>query len=174
MGQKKSQTKIIQVRIIDSSLIIEADRLQLTKRLSSYLLRSRIKTIVPTRVKQETVDGPRSIAGYSKSANRIDKLIFRTNAVSVEAPDYSEGHTCRLTDRIRQCIAKKSGKQIHLIERADLEFVTLALNHMNQKEKVELVFRDNALETCIKSVLTSYHFTNRLTITRVSAHIACL
>lgn len=174
MGQKKPTAKVKQVRIIDSSLIIEADRLHLTKRLSNYLSRSRIQTIVPTKVKQETVDGPRAIPQYSKSANRIDTMIFRTNVVLVEAPDYRAGSTCRLTDRVRVCIANKSGKPVHLVERADLEFVTLALNHMDRNEKVELVFRDNALDTCIKTVLRSYRFTDKLTITHVSAHIARL
>ncbi|HKM77273.1 MAG TPA: hypothetical protein VJZ32_12740 [Candidatus Bathyarchaeia archaeon] len=174
MGPKNPTTKITQVRILDSSLIIEADRLRLTKRLSDYLSRNRIQTIVPTKVKQETVDEPRSIPEYSKSANRIDRLIFRSNAVSVEDPDYRDGRTCTLTDRIRDCIAKKSGKFAHLVERADLEFVTLALNHMNRNEKVELVFRDNALDACIKSILTSYRYANKLMITPISAHIDSL
>ncbi len=174
MGKKNSATKISQVRIIDSSLIIEADRKRLTERLSRYLSKGGIKTIVPTKVKQETVDDIRSTPYGSLSASRIERLIFKTNAASVEAPNYSSGQTCTLTDKIRQCIARKSGKQIHLVDRADSQFVTLALNHMDQNEKVELVFRDNALESCIKSILTSYRYKNKLTITSVSSYIGHL
>ncbi len=159
------------VRIVDSSLIIEADRLGVIRKLSVYLQKHQ-NTITPRKVKEETVDRPASIAGLSKSASRIDAGLFRKGLVVVEEPSYQDNKTCKTIDRIGDCIAKKSRKRRDLVERTDLDFVTLALNHIANGDVVEVVFRDAALQSCITSVLTPLGLIDKLKIISVSDFLA--
>jgi len=73
----------------------------------------------------------------------------------LEQPDYSDRQITRVVDNIRKCIARKSGKQVHLIERADLQIVAPAVAHAKGGGQVELIFRDKALKVCLEAALTS-------------------
>jgi hypothetical protein len=157
------------VRVIDSSLIIEANRVRLLSRLSIYFQKHPNQvTIAPRKVKEETVDRPAGIAGLSRSARRIDTELFRKGLIVVKDPSYRDNKTCKIIDRIGDCIAKRSGKRRDLVERTDLDFVTLALNHIANGDVIEVVFRDDALLGCIKSVLTAFGLINKLKIISVS------
>ena len=72
-----------------------------------------------------------------------------------EEPDYSDGQISKIVDRVRGCIAKKAGKPVHVVERADLQIVALAVFHAKKRDAVELVFRDKALKDCLESVLNA-------------------
>ena len=157
------------VRVVDSSLIIEADRLRITSKLSIYFLKHPNPiTIAPRKVKEETVDRPARIDRLSRSAGRIDTELFRKGSIVVEDPSYQDNKICRIIDRIGDCIAKRSGKRRDLVERTDLDFVTLALNHMANGDAVETVFRDDALLSCVKSVLMAHGLGDKLRFVSVS------
>ena len=169
MSQKKGGAAANLVRVIDSSLIIEADRVRVMSRLSIYFSKHPNPiTIAPKKVKEEAVDRPARIAWLSSSASRIDAALFRNGLIAVEDPSYQDSKTCKIIDRIGDCIAKRSGKRRDLVERADLDFVTLALNHIANGDVVELVFRDAALLSCIKSVLTAFRLIDKLKVESVS------
>ena len=138
------------VRIVDSSLLIEAERRRALDDLESYF-RSGPKTIAPPAVFEETVTEPKSIARFVSSASRIEKLY--TNTVVIEEPDYSSNPVSDVVDKVRKCIAKKAKKDEHLIELADLQIVALAVSYAIKGRTVELIFRDKALKDCLKSVL---------------------
>lgn len=138
------------IRIVDSSLLIEADRRKKLKRLEPYL-RS-VKSVAPPRVYSETVGEPSSVHSLASSAARIGAL-FTGGALTVESPNYSDPRVSKATDAIRECMAKAMGKMGHLVETADLQVATLAMSHLFNGEKVEVVFYDVPLLRCMRSVL---------------------
>ncbi|MCL5788628.1 MAG: hypothetical protein M1357_02345 [Candidatus Marsarchaeota archaeon] len=93
-------------RVVDSSLLIEADRRGVLVALEKYL-RSGPPAIAPPRVYEETVTEPRSI-GFDGSAARIEKL-FSSGAVETKHPDYTDSLVSNIVDRVRMCIADKAG-----------------------------------------------------------------
>jgi hypothetical protein len=138
-------------RVIDSSLLIEADRRGILGELEAYL-HANIPSVASPRVLEETVTEAKAI-GYADSAARIEKL-FNTGTLRLEQPDYSDRQITRIVDNIRKYIARKSGKQVHLIERADLQMVAPAVAHAKGGDQVELIFRDKALKVCLEAALT--------------------
>ncbi len=94
---------------------------------------------------------PRS-AGFHDSATRIERL-FNIGVLVIEQPDYTDSQVSSIVDRTRRCIAKKAGKPEHVVERADLQIVALAIAHAKKGDPVELIFRDRALKACLDSVL---------------------
>lgn len=144
---------MVDVRIVDSSLLIEADHAGALDALQRYL-RSGPGAIAPPRVFEETVTEPRSLGYFEASAARIEAL-FSNGTVTREEPDYSDGQISKIVDRVRGCIAKKAGKPVHVVERADLQIVALAVFHAKKRDAVELVFRDKALKDCLESVLNA-------------------
>ncbi len=144
-------------RIVDSSLLIEADRRRVLGALEADL-RSNPTAVVPPRVYEETVTEPKS-AGFDASATRIEKL-FKSGVLRVEPPDYTDSEVSDIVDRIRVCIATRAGKPAHLVERADLQIVALAVSHAKRGDSVELIFRDNVLKTCLDAVLRRLHVSN--------------
>ena len=73
--------------------------------------------------------------------------------VTIENPDYSESEVSDTVDKVRECIAKKAEKRVHLVELADLQIVALAASYARKGERVELIFRDKLLKDCLVSVL---------------------
>ncbi len=140
------------VRIVDSSLLIEADHRKVLAALEAHL-RSNPGTIAPPRVYEETVTEPKSLGYFASSASRIQKL-YANRVVTIEHPDYTDAQVSDLVDKVRECIARKAGKPVHLVERADLQIVALAASHAKKGDDVELIFRDKALKDCIESVFT--------------------
>jgi hypothetical protein len=140
------------VRIVDSSLLIEADHRRVLSALEAHL-RSNPGAIAPPRVYEETVTEPRSLGYFAMSASRIEKL-YVNGTVKVEELDYTDPQVSEIADRVRECIAKKAKKPVHLVERADLQVVALAASHATKGDDVEIIFRDKALKDCLGSVLT--------------------
>jgi hypothetical protein len=128
------------VRIVDSSLLIEADHRKVLGALEAYL-RLSPGAIAPPRVYEETVTEPRSIGHFAQPASRIEKL-YSNGAVKIERPDYADSRVSDIVDRVRECIAKKAGKPVHMVERGDLQIVALAAAHAKKGDGVELIFRD--------------------------------
>jgi hypothetical protein len=142
---------LVAVRVVDSSLLIEADHRGALAALQRYL-RSGVGAIAPPRVFEETVTEPRSLGYFETSTARIERL-FSNGTVTREEPNYSDGQVSKIVDRVRGCIARKAGKPVHLVERADLQIVALAVSHAKNRDSVELIFRDRALKDCLESVL---------------------
>jgi len=142
---------LVAVRIVDSSLLIEADHRDALGALEAYL-RAEPRAIAPPRVFEETVTEPRSLGYFEASAARIEAL-FSNGTLTREEPDYSDSQVSKTVDRVRDCIARKAGKPVHMVERADLQIVALAVSHVKSRDSVELVFRDKALKDCLESVL---------------------
>ncbi|MEM0321827.1 MAG: hypothetical protein QW613_05445 [Thermoprotei archaeon] len=134
------------ITVVDSSLMIEADRRGVLDELEIYL-RENI-SVSPPRVFEETVTEARKV-GYVDSANRIEGL-FNTGALRVVEPDYSDHKISRIVDGVRECIARKSCKPIHMVERTDLDIVVLAAGYAKAGAKVILIFRDKALRECLE------------------------
>jgi hypothetical protein len=154
------------VRVLDSSLLIEAERRKLLKELESDL-RADKNAITPQRIYDETVTEPASIAYLKSSAARIDRL-YKTNAIRIDIPDYTNKQVTEAVDRTRKCIAAKANKPEHLVELADLQIVALAVTHASRGTAVELIFRDNALRDCLEAILPRIGITN-LTLVDSSA-----
>ena len=131
--------------------MIEADRRKRLDALEAYL-RSSPKAITPQRVYEETVTEPKSLGYLATSASRIEKL-YKNSTMTIENPDYSDRKISDVVDKVRECIAKKAKKPVHLVERADLQIVALAVSYANRGKAVELIFRDKALKDCLVSVL---------------------
>jgi hypothetical protein len=144
---------VVAIRVVDSSLLIEADHREALDVLEAYL-RSDPGAIAPPRVYEETVTEPRSLGYFGSSAARIEAL-FSNGTVRVEEPDYSDRQVSKIVDRVRGCIAKKARKPMHVVERADLQIVALAASHAKKLDRVELIFRDKALKDCLESVLNA-------------------
>jgi hypothetical protein len=81
----------------------------------------------------------------------IEKLF--TGTVTIEKPDYADRQVSDIVDKVRECIARKAGKPVHVVELADLQIVALAVSHAKKGDVVELVFRDNVLKHCLELVL---------------------
>jgi hypothetical protein len=110
--------------------------------------------IAPPRVYEETVKEPKSTTHLAASATRIEKL-FINSTVRIEEPDFTDHQVSDIVDRVRECIAKKSGKATHLVERGDLQMVALVVAHCKRSDSVELIFRDKILKNCLESVLSA-------------------
>ena len=137
-------------RVIDSSLLIEADHRRVLVALEKYL-RSGPPAIAPPRVYEETVTEPRSI-GFGASAARIEKL-FSSGAVAIKPPDYTDSFVSTIVDRVRVCIADRAGKPEHTVERADLQIVALAIENARKGNPIEIMFRDRVLKVCLERIL---------------------
>jgi len=74
--------------------------------------------------------------------------------VTIETPNYADSQVSDTVDRVRECIAKRAGKLVHMVERGDLQIVALAAAHAKKGDSVELIFRDKALKDCLESVLS--------------------
>jgi hypothetical protein len=140
------------IRIVDSSLLIEADHRKVLGALEAHL-RLDPGAIAPPRVYEETVTEPKSLGYFAQSASRIERL-YSDGAIAIEKPDYSDPQVSNVVDRVRECIAKKAGKPVHMVERGDLQIVALAAAHAKKGDAVELVFRDKALKDCLELVLS--------------------
>jgi hypothetical protein len=140
----------IDIRIVDSSLLIDADRRKKLKRLERYLHGA--KSVAPPRVYSETVEEPSKVGSLAPSAARIGTL-FTKGALTIEPPNYTNPRVSKATDAIRDCMAKVMGKMGHLVEIADLQVAALAMSHLLNGESVELVFYDKPLLHCMKQVL---------------------
>ncbi|MBI4258511.1 MAG: hypothetical protein HY619_06115 [Thaumarchaeota archaeon] len=136
---------------MDSSLLIEADYKGVLNRLASSLSREGQRTVAPPKVYEETVTDARRI-GFVESAARINQL-FSSQTIVIENPSYLVSKVSKTVDAVRNCIAKKAGKPVHKVERADLQIVALAVMHSRGGDEVELIFRDAALKDCLKAVL---------------------
>jgi hypothetical protein len=134
---------LVAIRIIDSSLLIEAERRKLLPALEAHLSSSS-KTIAPPRVYEETVIEPKSMSHFAASASRIEKLYAK--CIEIEEPDYSEPKVSKIVDRVRECIAEKAAKAEHLVELADLQIGALSVKRATKRENVELIFREKALK----------------------------
>ena len=145
------------VRVLDSSLLIEADGRKLLKELETDL-RSSKNAITPQRVYEETVTEPAS-KGYRASASRIERL-YKSRAIAIDNPDYTNKQVSDAIDRTRKCIAGKANKPEHLVELADLQVVALAVTHASRGAKVEIIFRDNALRDCLDVILSRMGISN--------------
>jgi len=139
------------VIIVDSSLLIEADYRKALNALETHL-EAKPRVLAPPRVYEETVTEPKSIRRFALSASRIEDL-FSNGTIEIEKPDYTDPQVSEIVDRVRECIAKKANKPVHIVERADLQIVALAAAHAKRGEAVELIFRDKALKDCPQSVL---------------------
>ena len=139
------------VVIVDSSLLIEADYRKALNTLEMHL-KAKPRVLAPPRVYEETVTEPKSIPRFAVSASRIESL-FSNGTIEIEKPDYTDPQVSEIVDRVRECIAKKADKPVHIVERADLQIVALAAAHAKRRETVELIFRDKALKDCLRSVL---------------------
>ena len=93
----------------------------------------------------EAVTEPKSLGYFASSASRIERP-YTNGTTAIEDPEYTEPQVSNMVDKVRKCIAKKAGKQVHLVERADLQLVALAASHAKKGDHVELIFRDGALK----------------------------
>ena len=139
------------VVVVDSSLLIEADHRKALNALEARL-KAKPRVLAPPRVYEETVTEPKSILRFAHSASRIENL-FSNGTIEIEKPDYTDPQVSVIVDRVRECIAKKARKPVHVVERGDLQIVALAAAHAKRGEAVELIFRDKALKDCLLSVL---------------------
>ncbi len=142
---------MVAIRVVDSSLLIEAERRKVLPALEAHLS-SASRTIAPPRVYEETVTEPKSVGYFVASASRIEKLYGRS--IAIEEPEYSEPLVSKIVDKVRKCIAKKVDKPEHLVELADLQIVALAVSYAAKGVKVELIFRDKALKNCLGAILS--------------------
>ncbi len=129
---------MVTVKIVDSSLLIKADYQKALSRLEAYLS-SFSNVIAPPRVYEESVKVPKSIPSFIASATRIEKL-FTNGTITVEKPDFTDSQVSDIVDKIRECIAKKSGKPVHMVERGDLQILALAVSHSKRGDNFELYF----------------------------------
>jgi hypothetical protein len=105
------------------------------------------RATVPQRVFEETVTEPRKL-GFHKSAKSIETL-FTSGLLKIEQPKYADPTVSRVVDTVRKCIARRAGKPQHLLEKADLQIVALAVTHAVAGTQVELIFHDKALRICL-------------------------
>jgi hypothetical protein len=143
---------LVAVRIIDSSLLIEADHRRVLGALEAFL-RLNPGAIAPPRVYEETITEPRSLGYFKESASRLEKL-YANGTVKIERPVYTDPQVSDIVDKVRECIARKAEKPVHMVERGDLQIVALASSHAKNGDDVELIFRDKALKDCLESVLS--------------------
>ena len=88
----------------------------------------------------------------------------------MEDPNYQDSKTCKMIDRVGDCIAKRSGKRRDLVERADLDFVTLALNHIANGDAVELLFIE-ARRNCHQKECSIFNETDALREIKVNFNL---
>ena len=146
------------VRVVDSSLLIEADYRKKLGALERYLS-SEPRAIAPPEVYTETVTEPKALGYLTASATRIERL-YRRGVITTKSPDYSNSRVSQIVDRVRGCIANKANKPVHLVEKADLQIAALAVTDAFKGEQVELIFRDKALRNCLESALRRYRISS--------------
>jgi len=139
------------VRVVDSSLLIEADYRRKLGALAKYL-GSDPRAIAPPEVYTETVITPKALPYLAASATRIEGLYSR-GVITTQTPDYTNRRVSKIVDRVRGCIANKANKPVHEVEIADLQIVALAVTAAFKGEAVELIFRDRALRDCLESAM---------------------
>ena len=139
------------VRIIDSSLLIEAYHQGALDKLEDNL-KSGNKAVAPPKVYDETVREPERMTWLASSARRI-KMLYTNGAITIEVPDYTDPKVSDVVDKVKSCVARKSGKPAHMVELADLQIVALAVSHVKKDGRVEVVFRDKALRDCLARTL---------------------
>lgn len=98
---------------------------------------------------------PRKLVRYKDSADKIEHIIFKSNIVRIEKVIY-DSFISRISDRARDLIAQRSSMPKHMIERADLEIISLAFMHSKQGDKTEVIFRDRAMKHALITLATRY------------------
>lgn len=115
---------INKIRIIDSSLLILLDQYNGLEKFCEECRNKKVTTITSPKVFEETVSKPRKLARYKDSADKIEQLVFESKMVRIEKVTY-DSYISKISDRARDLIADRSGVPKHMIERADLEIISL-------------------------------------------------
>jgi hypothetical protein len=143
------------IRIIDSSLLILLDQYNGLGIFCEECHNKKIRTITSPKVFEETVTRPRKLARYKDSAHRINRMIFESDIVTIEKVTY-DSFISKISDKARDLIAKRSDMPKHMIERADLEIISLAFTHSKQGDKTEVIFRDRAMKHALITLAKRY------------------
>ncbi|MBI3023141.1 MAG: hypothetical protein HYY68_05365 [Thaumarchaeota archaeon] len=78
--------------------------------------------------------------------------MYVSGTVEIQNPNYGLAEISDIVDRVRACIAKESGKPLHMVEKADLQTTALVAWHATRGDSVEFIFHDRALKQCLQSV----------------------
>ncbi|MHA1581222.1 MAG: hypothetical protein ACTSYM_01770 [Candidatus Baldrarchaeia archaeon] len=116
------------------------------------------KVIIPPVVKFELIDQPLRQNIYFDSVERFQKLL-NEKLIEVREVDYDNPRISKISDEAKRYLAKKSGKYEHLVERADVETITLTFSFLLERTSVLVAVKDKALKEVLKNLLKQHKWT---------------
>ena len=149
--------------IADTSYLVHLDRKykENLKNKLKKILKLNVKyqkVIISPVVKFELIDQPLRQNIYFDSVERFQRLL-NEKLIEVREVDYDNPRISKISDEAKRYLAKKSGKYEHLVERADVETITLTFSFLLERTSVLVAVKDKALKEVLKNLLKQHKLT---------------